>query len=512
MAFTLPPAPRRYQQDNENQSRRVVERAFDDVFARLEAAEAAIAAGGVAGAPTADFLFNADGLSVSFTDASAAAGAATITGWSWAFGDSDLSTQQNPSHVYAAPGDYTVTLTVTDSNGLQNTTQKIVTVAAAVGPTADFSFTPDFLVVDFQDASTEGDAAITARDWDYGDGTSSTVPNNPTPTHTYPDAGDYLVTLTVTDANGLQDEVTKQVSVEEDSPTDPQGAPTMLVWGTEVRDMPAKYDWWNGMQAATMTENNCKAMLDAFADAGVKCFVKLWRHNFVKDANGNFSIPLWKQEIDRYFNNAEARAAIIQRSQDGTIIHHSIMDDILSDRIWGDPAPIQGAELDELASHSRQRFPDLETNVRARVFQIGNFNYQHLQGVSLSYLFGRGGVSQGTKTLDEWRRADAAAYVQQEKDDLAASLTPNLKLVFGLNVVNGGDGTSGWPGDGTPANKWAMGADELRAYADEIVPHTTDMFFQWERGVDGDQDAYYDDPDIEAAFRYMRDLCDAQGI
>ncbi|MEE9151918.1 MAG: PKD domain-containing protein [Thermoplasmata archaeon] len=35
----------------------------------------------------------------------------------WDFGDGDLSTQQNPSHVYADNGVYTVTLTVTDDDG-----------------------------------------------------------------------------------------------------------------------------------------------------------------------------------------------------------------------------------------------------------------------------------------------------------------------------------------------------------------------------------------------------------
>jgi hypothetical protein len=38
----------------------------------------------------------------------------TPTSWSWAFGDGSTSTEQNPVHAYAAPGEYTVTLTIGD--------------------------------------------------------------------------------------------------------------------------------------------------------------------------------------------------------------------------------------------------------------------------------------------------------------------------------------------------------------------------------------------------------------
>jgi len=37
-----------------------------------------------------------------------------IVSWSWDFGDGGTSTEQNPTHVYAGPGTYRVTLTVTD--------------------------------------------------------------------------------------------------------------------------------------------------------------------------------------------------------------------------------------------------------------------------------------------------------------------------------------------------------------------------------------------------------------
>ena len=40
-----------------------------------------------------------------------------IVSWYWDFGDGETSTEKNSSHIYETPGNYTVTLTVTDVNG-----------------------------------------------------------------------------------------------------------------------------------------------------------------------------------------------------------------------------------------------------------------------------------------------------------------------------------------------------------------------------------------------------------
>ncbi|MFO1533862.1 MAG: thrombospondin type 3 repeat-containing protein, partial [Thermoplasmatota archaeon] len=55
--------------------------------------------------------------SIVFSDLSTVQGA-TIVAWAWEFGDGATSSAQSPpAHTYAAPGFYTVRLTVTDSNG-----------------------------------------------------------------------------------------------------------------------------------------------------------------------------------------------------------------------------------------------------------------------------------------------------------------------------------------------------------------------------------------------------------
>ena len=82
---------------------------------------------------TADFTANPTSgsvpLTVRFTDKSTGA----ITVWDWSFGDVLLhSSARNPSHIYLLPGDYTVTLTVTGSNGA--TSRKSLTIHATLPP------------------------------------------------------------------------------------------------------------------------------------------------------------------------------------------------------------------------------------------------------------------------------------------------------------------------------------------------------------------------------------------
>jgi PKD repeat protein len=77
--------------------------------------------------PTADFTYTINCLTVIFTDTSTDLDG-TIVSWLWDFGDGNTSTLQNPTHTYAVPGTYTVTLTVTDNDGLTDSISKIITV------------------------------------------------------------------------------------------------------------------------------------------------------------------------------------------------------------------------------------------------------------------------------------------------------------------------------------------------------------------------------------------------
>jgi PKD repeat protein len=61
----------------------------------------------------ANLLYGLAPLTVSFTDRSSG----LISNWSWNFGDGTSSSIRNPTHVYAMPGTYSVSLTVSSAGG-----------------------------------------------------------------------------------------------------------------------------------------------------------------------------------------------------------------------------------------------------------------------------------------------------------------------------------------------------------------------------------------------------------
>ena len=161
--------------------------------------------------PDAEFTANRTAgdspLTVSFTDLSTGA----PTNWSWKFGDSGSSKEQNPVYVFSSPGTYGVQLTASNAAGTSTETKNGYIV---VGQTikADFNLTPSNsgntspLSVAFSDLSSGN---ILKWNWNFGDAHISTERN---PIHTYPSPGTYTITLSVLGLTG-SDSVTKTITV-----------------------------------------------------------------------------------------------------------------------------------------------------------------------------------------------------------------------------------------------------------------------------------------------------------
>jgi PKD repeat protein len=90
--------------------------------------------------PLPKALFSGSGVCsnapVNFANNSSIASGSIAT-WQWNFGDSAVSAQKNPSHAYASPGAYMVSLVARSQAGCYDTTQSLV--YANPKPVVDFS-------------------------------------------------------------------------------------------------------------------------------------------------------------------------------------------------------------------------------------------------------------------------------------------------------------------------------------------------------------------------------------
>ncbi|WP_440991677.1 malectin domain-containing carbohydrate-binding protein [Haloarchaeobius baliensis] len=154
----------------------------------------------------------------------------------WIQGQEDSTKQWTANEVPSEPGVFSI-----DASGLQNDTTYVVrahvqnsdgewanggtetfTTGAPVEnqpPTATFTVNDSAPTVGDPvgfdaAASSDGDGSITSYEWDW-DGDGVTDATGAQATHTFTAAGDYQVSLTVTDDDGANDTATQTVSVSE---------------------------------------------------------------------------------------------------------------------------------------------------------------------------------------------------------------------------------------------------------------------------------------------------------
>ena len=160
-----------------------------------------------------------------------------ISSRTWEFGDGEISTEQDPVHIYSDPGLFDVKLTVSGQNGASsNLVPELVNVTEGTDPTAGFVIedidtannklrkTGDNIgnlenataatversvTVNFKDRSSSPVGEIISRVWDFGDGTALSADTDPV--HVYVgEVGDaFSVSLIVETLQGF-DQITKR--------------------------------------------------------------------------------------------------------------------------------------------------------------------------------------------------------------------------------------------------------------------------------------------------------------
>ena len=159
--------------------------------------------------PDANFTYDAicQDAAAAFQDISTENGGGEIISWAWDFGDpasgvNNFSDLQLPTHIFATPGNFVVSLVTFNFNGCSDTLQQVVTVKPS--PDADFSNTPGCIgnPTEFTaNLALVNAGTIATCLWDFGDGSTATTP---VAMHSYPAPGNYIVLLTITDTAGCE--------------------------------------------------------------------------------------------------------------------------------------------------------------------------------------------------------------------------------------------------------------------------------------------------------------------
>ena len=195
-----------------------------------------------------------------------------------------------------------------------------------------------------------------------------------------------------------------------------------------------------------------------------------------RNDDGTFNLTKWKSGVDRY-RSIDFSSYIA----DGTIVGHFLVDEPHFAGRWGDKG-ISQATVEEAAKHSKLRWPNLPTLVNAPA--------NWLAAVPVTYVHLDAGWAMFRSKTSSSPSDYAAQQVKRAK-------SKGLGLVAGLNVLDGGDGSSGIRG--TQPKTWAMSAAELRKYGSALLSQSyVCAFSMWRYS-----DSYYSRADVKSA---MADL------
>ena len=162
----------------------------------------------------------AQGASVSFAGSGQDPEDGALTGGSlvWTSSiDGQIGTGTGFSTSTLSVGIHTITLKATDSQAAFGTATRTITITPPANqpPVAAFTFTCSATVAhqcSFDGSTSTDDVAVTQYTWNWGNGSSESHVRA-TATNTWAAAGTVSVTLTVRDAGGLTNSITKQVAI-----------------------------------------------------------------------------------------------------------------------------------------------------------------------------------------------------------------------------------------------------------------------------------------------------------
>jgi len=227
-----------------------------------------------------------------------------IVSYFWNFGDENTGTGNITTHAYANNGNYTVTLIITDNEGLNSTASDTILVLNRL-PVAKFTESSEIVdtdVVIYFNASEsyDLDGFIVSYFWNFGDNANATgaIVN-----HTYADDGVYTVALTVTDDDGATTSTNATKTVLNRPPVAIFTESAETVYTHEVI-------YFNASDSYDLDGTIVSYFWD-FGD-GINATGEVIEHAYVDD--GNYTVTLTITDDDSATNSTSAIKTVLNRS------------------------------------------------------------------------------------------------------------------------------------------------------------------------------------------------------
>ncbi|MCP4804571.1 MAG: hypothetical protein GY913_29710 [Proteobacteria bacterium] len=189
--------------------------------------------------------------------------------------------------------------------------------------------------------------------------------------------------------------------------------------------------------------------------AGVKMTLRMAGDHDRYTREGAFDVRAWKVQLGPW-----AGSGVQEFVDDGTLVGHMLLDDIHN---FPEGGPI-AAELEEMARYTGSLMPGLMTYVRERATEMPEPE--------------SGTYTQVDACVNQYKAMDGP--VQEWADEQAErSRELDLGIINGLNLCDGGDGSSEQPG--WRKDRYAMTGDEIREYGRVLAQvEGMGMFLNWE--------------------------------
>jgi hypothetical protein len=237
-------------------------------------------------------------------------------------------------------------------------------------------------------------------------------------------------------------------------------------------------DQWTSLKK-TASPSSIRSDLEKARSRGARVFIQIAGHpKYYRTSSGKFDLSKFKERLNK-FKGVNIGTYI----NDGTFAGHMMIDEPSDPSNWGG-RPIPYDQLEAAARYSKSLWPNLPTLLRTRPTWLAkaSFSWRYLDGGWAQYASRFGSVTN-------YRDAE-----------VRAAKNKGLKVVFGLNILDGGNGSSGIRG--TKSGHYSMSGSELLKYGKPLLSASASCgFLMWRYSSD-----YLSRSSIRSAMKELRSV------